>query len=42
MELVPMPKLTMYIKPTCSTCRNVMKLLQEAGLSYDAINYGEF
>lgn len=34
-----MPTLTIYQKPTCSTCRDVMKRLHEAGISYDAINY---
>jgi len=34
-----MPTLTIYEKPTCSTCRDVMKRLNEAGVAYDAINY---
>lgn len=34
-----MPTLTIYQKPTCSTCRNVMAHLRDAGISYDAINY---
>ena len=34
-----MPKLTIYQKPTCSTCRDVMKRINEAGVEYDAINY---
>jgi arsenate reductase (glutaredoxin) len=31
--------LTIYQKPTCSTCRDVMTRLKEAGVEYDAINY---
>jgi arsenate reductase len=34
-----MPKLTIYQKPTCSTCRGVMTRLNDAGIEYDAINY---
>jgi arsenate reductase len=34
-----MNKLTIYQKPTCTTCRTVMKLLQESGVDFDAINY---
>jgi arsenate reductase len=30
---------TVYEKPTCSTCRQVMNLFQERGIAYDAINY---
>jgi len=34
-----MEKLTIYQKPTCTTCRTVMKMLQAAGVDFDAINY---
>ena len=34
-----MTKLTIYQKPTCTTCRAVMKMLQESGVDFDAINY---
>ena len=34
-----MPTLTIYQKPTCSTCRDVMTRLHDAGFEYDAINY---
>ncbi|MDB5035407.1 MAG: arsC [Chlorobi bacterium] len=34
-----MPNLTIYQKPTCSTCRDAMRRLAEAGVDYDAINY---
>jgi arsenate reductase len=30
---------TIYQKPTCSTCRNTMELLKSRGVEYDAINY---
>ena len=32
-------KITVYEKPTCSTCRNADKLLKEFGADYDKINY---
>ncbi len=31
--------MTIYQKPTCSTCRDVMARLREAGVAYEAINY---
>jgi arsenate reductase len=34
-----MEKLTIYQKPTCTTCRTVMKILQASGVDFDAINY---
>lgn len=34
-----MSRLTIYQKPTCSTCRDVMARLAEAGVDYDSINY---
>src|SRR6185295_3457892 len=34
-----MPKLTIYQKPTCSTCRTVMTRLKEVGIDYDSIDY---
>lgn len=34
-----MSKLTIYQKPSCSTCRDVMRKLSAAGVDYDAINY---
>lgn len=34
-----MPHLTIYQKPTCSTCRKVMTALNEAGIDYESINY---
>jgi arsenate reductase len=32
-------KITMYQKPTCTTCRSAMTILKEAGVDFDAINY---
>ena len=32
-------KLTVYEKPTCSTCRNLAMLLQEKGYAFERINY---
>lgn len=34
-----MPQLTIYQKPTCSTCRDVMRHIKDAGIDYDAIDY---
>lgn len=32
-------RITVYEKPTCSTCRQVDKILREFGAEYDKINY---
>ena len=34
-------KITIYQKPTCSTCRETVKLVQASGQAYTAINYYE-
>ena len=34
-----MEKMTVYQKPTCSTCREVDKILRESGADYDKIDY---
>jgi arsenate reductase len=34
-----MPKLTVYQKPTCTTCKNVVQHLQEKAIEFEAINY---
>lgn len=34
-----MPDITIYHKPTCSTCRQAVQLLKESGKSFEAINY---
>ena len=31
--------ITVYEKPTCTTCRNLAVLLRENGIGYDAVNY---
>ncbi len=36
-----MDKLIIYQKPTCSTCRQVVKLAEASGKPYEAINYYE-
>jgi arsenate reductase len=36
-----MEKMTIYQKPTCSTCRQAVQLLQESGKPFTAINYYE-
>ncbi len=32
-------RLVMYQKPTCTTCRQVMAILKESGVDFDAIDY---
>ncbi len=34
-----MEKIVIYQKPTCTTCRNVYRALQEAGVDFDSVNY---
>ena len=34
-------KLTLYQKPTCSKCRETLRLLEERGMEFEAINYYE-
>ncbi len=34
-----MAKITVYEKPTCTTCRNLNKLFQEKGIDYTKVNY---
>ena len=34
-----MSKVTIYQKPTCTTCRQVHQALTEAGVDFDAVNY---
>ena len=34
-----MPKLNVYEKPTCTTCRKMVKLLNEKGIEFEKINY---
>lgn len=32
-------KITVYEKPTCTTCRNLNKLFEENGIDYKKVNY---
>ena len=34
-----MPKITVYQKPTCTTCRQVYAALQESGVDFESVNY---
>ncbi len=34
-----MPELTVYEKSTCTTCRNLARLLQERGIDFDRVEY---
>lgn len=34
-----MNKITVYEKPTCTTCRNLTKLFIENGVDWDKVNY---
>lgn len=36
-----MDEIIIYQKPTCSTCRNVIKLVEASGRPFTAINYYE-
>ena len=36
-----MAEVTIYQKPTCSTCRQAMQLIQESGKPFTAVNYYE-
>ncbi|MDX6378096.1 MAG: hypothetical protein QOE98_2399, partial [Gaiellaceae bacterium] len=37
-----MPALTVYEKPTCTTCRELALLLRERGIDFDAVDYHVF
>lgn len=34
-------RITIYIKPTCTTCRKVLKILRESDTDFDSVNYFE-
>ena len=34
-----MTDLTVYEKPTCTTCRNLVTLLEERGIDFERVNY---
>jgi glutaredoxin/putative transposase len=36
---VTMPKITIYQKPTCTTCRQVYNALKESGVDFEAVDY---
>ena len=36
-----MTAITIYQKPTCSTCREAIKILQSSGQEYTSVNYYE-
>ena len=36
-----MTEITIYQKPTCSTCREAVRLVRESGKSFTAVNYYE-
>jgi arsenate reductase (glutaredoxin) len=36
-----MPTITIYQKPTCTTCRQAVQVLKESGQPFEAINYYE-
>lgn len=38
-RLACVPNLTVYEKPTCTTCRNLYALLSERGVDFDSVDY---
>jgi len=36
-----MGKITIYHKPTCSTCRQAVQILRDSGQPFEAVNYYE-
>ena len=34
-------KITIYVKPTCTTCRKVLKILRASETDFDSVNYFE-
>ena len=36
-----MSKITIYHKPTCSTCRQAVQILRDSGQPFEAVNYYE-
>lgn len=36
---MPAPRITVYQKPTCSTCRSLFALLTEAGVDFERVDY---
>src|SRR5690606_9262193 len=38
-EMTGDPVLTVYEKPTCTTCRNLVRLLEQEGVPFERVNY---
>lgn len=38
-RVLNMEKITIYQKPTCSTCKEVYQILKEANVDFDAVDY---
>lgn len=36
-----MPTITIYQKPTCTTCRQAVRILKESGQPFESVNYYE-
>ena len=36
-----MKHITIYLKPTCSTCRQVLQFIKDSGIPFTAVNYYE-
>lgn len=36
---MPKAKISVYEKPTCTTCKKLVKKLEENGVSFDKVNY---
>jgi arsenate reductase len=36
---MPAPRITVYEKPTCTTCRKLFDLLKESGVDFEKVNY---
>jgi len=39
MARLPVPRITVYEKPTCTTCRNLAALLAERGVEFETVEY---
>src|SRR5690625_7143761 len=38
-EMAKAEKIIVYEKPTCTTCRQLARILREAGVEYEAVDY---
>jgi len=41
LRIMSKDKITIYVKPTCTTCRKVLKILRESETDFDSVNYFE-